>query len=48
LLTRGTVEEKVVRLQASKRELANATFDESGFSDVSGLSDQDLRELLAG
>jgi len=48
LLTRGTVEEKVVRLQASKRELANATFDESGFSDASGLSDQDLRELLAG
>ncbi|HEY8961501.1 MAG TPA: DEAD/DEAH box helicase, partial [Luteolibacter sp.] len=41
LLTRGTVEEKVVRLQASKRELANATFDESGFSDASGLSDQD-------
>jgi superfamily II DNA or RNA helicase len=48
LLTRGTVEEKVVRLQASKRELANATFDEAGFSDASGLSDQDLRELLAG
>jgi superfamily II DNA or RNA helicase len=48
LLTRGTVEEKVVRLQASKRELANATFDESGFSDASGLSDHDLRELLAG
>jgi len=48
LLTRGTVEEKVVRLQASKRELANATFDESGFSDASGLSDQDLRELLVG
>ena len=48
LLTRGTVEEKVVRLQATKRELANATFDESGFSEASGLSDQDLRDLLAG
>ena len=48
LLTRGTVEEKVVRLQASKRELANATFDESGFNEASGLSDQDLRELLVG
>jgi len=46
LLTRGTVEEKVVRLQASKRELANATFDESGFGDPGSLSDTDLKALL--
>ena len=46
LLTRGTVEEKVVRLQASKRELANATLDESGFGDPGSLSDTDLKALL--
>jgi SNF2 family DNA or RNA helicase len=47
LLTRGTVEEKVVRLQAGKRELAGA-IDESGSGDAVGWSDQDLEALLRG
>jgi len=47
LLTRGTVEEKVVRLQARKRELA-AAIDESGGGDASGWSMDDLKEVLAG
>jgi hypothetical protein len=46
LLTRGTVEEKVVRLQASKRELAQATFDEEGLGQAAGWSDGELRSLL--
>ena len=46
LLTRGTVEEKVVRLQASKRELANATFDDSGHSEPTGWSEAELFDLL--
>ncbi|BCU78828.1 DEAD/DEAH box helicase [Luteolibacter sp. LG18] len=48
LLTRGTVEEKVVRLQATKRELAQAAFDESGLGDAAGWSDGDLADLLRG
>jgi superfamily II DNA or RNA helicase len=46
LLTRGTVEEKVVRLQANKRELANATFDESGQGEPVGWSESELFDLL--
>ncbi|MEI7929553.1 MAG: DEAD/DEAH box helicase, partial [Verrucomicrobiales bacterium] len=46
LLTRGTVEEKVVQLQANKRELANATFDESGQGEPTGWSESDLFDLL--
>ncbi len=46
LLTRGTVEEKVVQLQASKRELSNATFDESGQGEPVGWSESELFDLL--
>ncbi len=45
LLTRGTVEEKVLRLQAKKRSLA-AAIDEAGLSEDSGLSEADLRAML--
>jgi len=47
LLTRGTVEEKVVRLQAKKRELS-AAIDEAGVSDAAGWSIEDLSAVLAG
>ena len=46
LLTRGTVEEKVVRLQARKRELS-AAIDESGVGEASGWSTEDLKAVLA-
>jgi SNF2 family DNA or RNA helicase len=46
LLTRGTVEEKVVRLQAKKRELASA-IDENGAGDAAGWSMDDLESILA-
>ena len=45
LLTRGTVEEKVVRLQAKKRELASA-IDEDGMGDAAGWSMEDLESML--
>jgi len=45
LLTRGTVEERVVSLQARKRGLA-AIVDETGETDVSGISQQELEALL--
>ena len=45
LLTRGTVEEKVLRLQAKKRSLA-AAIDEAGLSEAPGLSDADLRSVM--
>jgi len=45
LLTRGTVEEKVVRLQAKKRELA-AAIDESGAGDAVGWSMEELAEVM--
>ena len=45
LLTRGTVEEKVVRLQAKKRELASV-IDESGSGDASGWSMDELAEVM--
>ncbi len=46
LLTRGTVEEKVVRLQAKKRELASA-IDENGVGDAAGWSMDELESMLA-
>jgi len=46
LLTRGTVEEKVVRLQAKKREVASA-IDENGAGDAAGWSMDDLESILA-
>lgn len=45
LLTRGTVEEKVVKLQAKKRELAGA-IDENGVGDAAGWSMDDLAEVI--
>lgn len=45
LLTRGTVEEKVVRLQAKKRELAGA-IDEEGGGDAGGWSLEELEAVL--
>ncbi len=45
LLTRGTVEEKVVRLQAKKRELASA-IDEGGVGDAAGWSMEELESML--
>jgi superfamily II DNA or RNA helicase len=47
LLTRGTVEEQVVRLQARKRELA-AAIDESGGGDAPGWSVRDLQAVITG
>ena len=46
LLTRGTVEEKVVRLQAKKRELA-AAIDEQGAGDGAGWSLEDLKRVIS-
>ena len=45
LLTRGTVEEKVLRLQAKKRELASA-IDETGAGDAAGWSMEELESML--
>jgi superfamily II DNA or RNA helicase len=47
LLTRGTVEEKVVRLQAKKRELATS-IDEAGAGDAAGWSMEDLESVITG
>ena len=47
LLTRGTVEEKVVRLQRGKRELA-AAIDETGAGDAAGWSIEDLKAVMTG
>lgn len=47
LLTSGTVEEKVLRMQARKRALA-AAVDESGSGDGGGWTDGELRALLDG
>lgn len=47
LLTRGTVEEKVVRLQSKKRELATA-IDEGGTGDAAGWSLDDLKSVITG
>jgi SNF2 family DNA or RNA helicase len=45
LLTRGTVEEKVLRLQARKRDLA-AAIDEVGQNDSADWSEADLVSVL--
>lgn len=45
LLTRGTVEEKVVRLQAKKRELSSV-IDENGAGDAAGWSMEELESML--
>ena len=45
LLTRGTVEEKVVRMQIRKSALA-AAIDEAGASDAPDLSLNELQKLL--
>lgn len=46
LLTRGTVEEQVVRLQQKKRELA-AAIDEGGVGDAPGWSTAELKSLIS-
>lgn len=46
LLTRGTVEEKVVRLQAKKRDLADS-IDESGIADSTAWSLDDLKDVIS-
>ena len=46
LLTRGTVEEKVVKLQAKKRELASVIDDENGVGDAAGWSMEDLASVM--
>ena len=48
LLTRGTVEEKVVKLQAKKRELASAIDGENGVGDAAGWSMDDLASVITG
>ncbi|MCX6875240.1 MAG: DEAD/DEAH box helicase [Verrucomicrobia bacterium] len=45
LLTRGTVEEKVLRLQSRKRALS-AAIDESGCGEAPGWSETDLRAVM--
>jgi SNF2 family DNA or RNA helicase len=47
LLTRGTVEEKVLRLQAGKRELSTA-IDEAGGGDAPHWTKDDLESLIRG
>jgi superfamily II DNA or RNA helicase len=47
LITRGTVEEKVVSLQKKKREIA-ASIDESGAGDSAGWSETELMDLMRG
>ena len=47
LLTRGTVEEKVVRLQAGKREIS-AAIDESGGGDAAHWTMGELQSLIRG
>jgi SNF2 family DNA or RNA helicase len=45
MITRGTVEEKVVSLQRKKREIA-ASIDESGAGDSASWSETELMDLL--
>ena len=45
LITRGTVEEKVVSLQKKKREIA-VSIDESGAGDSAGWSEAELMDVL--
>jgi len=46
LLTRGTVEEHVLRLQAGKDQLVDAVLNEDGQSAAGAISDEDLHGLL--
>ena len=45
IIMRGTVEERILKLQASKRGLVEATLDENSPL-MAGLSDRDLEDLL--
>ena len=45
MISRGTVEEKILKLQQSKRGIVGAVID-SGRSGSAGLSVQELEELL--
>lgn len=47
LITRGTVEEKVVSLQNKKRRIA-AAIDETGGGEAEGWSDRELMDLIQG
>ena len=47
LVTRGTVEEKILKLQAQKRGLIEAALDESAPM-MTGLTEEDLEQVLAG
>ena len=47
LLTRGTVEEKVVRMQQRKRQLASV-IDEEGAGEAAGWSEAELLEVIRG
>ncbi len=46
LVTRNTVEEKIIKLQAAKRGIIEATLDE-GSPMMQGLTDEDLEQVLA-
>jgi len=46
LVTRGTVEEKILKLQAQKRGLIEAALDETAPM-MTGLSEEDLEGVLA-
>lgn len=47
LVTRGTVEEKILKLQAQKRGLIEAALDETAPM-MTGLTEEDLEQVLAG
>lgn len=47
MITRGTVEEKVISLQNKKRRLASA-IDENGTGDAAGWSEEELMDLMKG
>ncbi len=46
MITRGTVEEKIIELQKTKRELAESVFSEDGTSFMKKLTREDLEMLL--
>ncbi|MDB5439230.1 MAG: putative helicase [Caulobacteraceae bacterium] len=46
LIATGTIEEKMLSLQARKRELANALWDQDAKS-LGGLTEEDIRDLFA-
>ena len=47
LVTRGTVEEKILKLQAQKRGIVEAAFDDTSPM-MTGLTENDLAEMLEG